>query len=152
MLNILLVVVVLSLWIYAFIDCLTTPDERVRNLPKVIWIIVILIFGGTLLLGPVAWLVAGRPRAGAVDHRRGEDGEPRPRTEPRRFVAPDDNPAFLASLNKTGGQDSTSESRERSDEDRLREMEEDLRRQDDRDGQQENGSEPGGDPDDRKRD
>lgn len=105
MLRYLLVLMVIGLWIYTFIDCLTTPDEKVRNLPKVIWVIIILIFGGTLLLGPVAWLVAGRPRVGAVDHRKGEGREQQtlPRPEPRRFVAPDDNPEFLASLNKADG-------------------------------------------------
>ncbi|GGP79289.1 PLD nuclease N-terminal domain-containing protein [Streptomyces melanogenes] len=73
---------VLALWIYAFIDCLNTPEEEVRGLPKVVWVIVILLFG-EVLLGPVAWLFAGRPRRVA----------PGP-----SWTAPDDNPEFLASL------------------------------------------------------
>src|SRR5213595_1647444 len=52
---------VLALWIYAFIDCLNTPESQVRGLPKVVWVIIILLFG-EVLLGPIAWLVAGRPR------------------------------------------------------------------------------------------
>lgn len=77
---------VLALWIYAFIDCLNTPEDQVRVLPKVVWVIVILLFG-EVLVGPVAWLVAGKVRAA-------------PEAGPARFVAPDDNPEFLKSLNK----------------------------------------------------
>ncbi|MFI5663464.1 PLD nuclease N-terminal domain-containing protein [Streptomyces sp. NPDC051684] len=76
---------VLALWIYTFIDCLNTPEKEVRKLPKVVWVIIILLFG-EVLLGPIAWLVVGRPRrtpaAGGGT----------------RFVAPDDNPEFLRSL------------------------------------------------------
>lgn len=56
---------VLALWIYAFIDCLNTPEEQVRGLPKVVWVIIILLFG-EVLVGPVAWLVAGKQRHGAA--------------------------------------------------------------------------------------
>ncbi|MFF4837311.1 PLD nuclease N-terminal domain-containing protein [Streptomyces sp. NPDC001315] len=85
MLRYLPLLLVLALWIYAFIDCLNTPEEQVRGLPKVIWVIVILLFG-EVLVGPVAWLIAGKVR-------------PAPGTGPTRFVAPDDNPEFLKSLN-----------------------------------------------------
>src|SRR3954470_13307979 len=78
---------VLALWIYAFIDCLNTPEEEVRGLPKVVWVIIILLFG-EVLVGPLAWLAAGKrghaPAGGSTpsewhrDHRT-------------RFVAPDDN-------------------------------------------------------------
>lgn len=64
---------VLALWIYAFIDCLNTPEEQVRGLPKVIWVIIILLFG-EVLVGPVAWLVAGKQRgvpAGGATPRSG---------------------------------------------------------------------------------
>ncbi|MEU3755802.1 PLDc N-terminal domain-containing protein [Streptomyces olivoreticuli] len=83
---------VLGLWIYAFIDCLNTPEDEVRGLPKIGWVIVILLFGG-VLVGPVAWVIAGRRR-----------GVERPRTGGReggqRWVAPDDNPEFLRSLRR----------------------------------------------------
>ncbi|WP_306321148.1 MULTISPECIES: PLD nuclease N-terminal domain-containing protein [unclassified Streptomyces] len=78
---------VLALWIYAFIDCLNTPEKEVRKLPKVVWVILILLFG-EVLLGPIAWLVVGRPRRAPA-----AGGGAR-----TRFVAPDDNPEFLRSL------------------------------------------------------
>ncbi|MFI9203773.1 PLD nuclease N-terminal domain-containing protein [Streptomyces sp. NPDC053048] len=78
---------ILALWIYAFIDCLNTPENEVRGLPKLAWVFIILLFG-EVLVGPVAWLVAGRPKAAA--RAAGE----------RRWVAPDDNPEFLRSLKK----------------------------------------------------
>ncbi|MET9496640.1 PLD nuclease N-terminal domain-containing protein [Streptomyces sp. NPDC006552] len=87
---------VLALWIYAFIDCVNTPEEEVRGLPKVVWVLVILLFG-EVLVGPVAWLVAGK-------HRRAPAAGPAPSAWPRgrraTFVAPDDNPEFLASLSE----------------------------------------------------
>lgn len=73
---------VLALWIYAFVDCLNTPEEEVRTLPKVAWVFIILLFG-EVLVGPVAWLIAGKVRAAAPG-----------------WVAPDDNPDFLKSLKK----------------------------------------------------
>ncbi|MEV4438038.1 PLD nuclease N-terminal domain-containing protein [Streptomyces sp. NPDC049577] len=76
---------VLALWIYTFIDCLNTPEDEVRGMPKLMWVFVILLFG-EVLIGPVAWLVAGRPRAAGATRGR------------QQWVAPDDNPEFLRSL------------------------------------------------------
>jgi Phospholipase_D-nuclease N-terminal len=90
---------VLALWIYAFVDCLNTPEEEVRHLPKVVWVIIILLFG-EVLVGPVAWLVTGKVR------RAPETGStPTPfstghRNTAATWVAPDDNPEFLKSLDK----------------------------------------------------
>ncbi|SCK51510.1 PLD nuclease N-terminal domain-containing protein [Streptomyces sp. WMMB 322] len=87
-------ILVLAVWIYAFIDCLNTPEKEVRKLPKVVWIIIVLLFG-QVLLGPVAWFAVGRPRKNAPY------GATRP--DERRWVAPDDNPEFLKSI-KGGAQ------------------------------------------------
>lgn len=84
-------ILVLAVWIYAFIDCLNTPEKEVRKLPKVAWVIIILLFG-QVLLGPVAWFIVGRPRKNAPY------GATRP--DERRWVAPDDNPEFLKSINE----------------------------------------------------
>ncbi|GAA2259762.1 hypothetical protein GCM10010232_58200 [Streptomyces amakusaensis] len=82
---------VLALWIYAFIDCLNTPEKEVRNLPKVAWVLIVLLFG-QVLLGPVAWFIAGRPRRTAGYAGGGAGGRG------GGWVAPDDNPEFLKSL------------------------------------------------------
>ncbi|MFD8737653.1 PLD nuclease N-terminal domain-containing protein [Streptomyces sp. NPDC059618] len=105
---------VLALWIYAFIDCLNTPEEEVRGLPKVIWVIVILLFG-EVLVGPVAWLVAGRARRGPAG---GSPLSEWHRSHRTTFVAPDDNPEFLKSL----------KAENRKDEALLKDWEADLRR------------------------
>ncbi|AOR32772.1 hypothetical protein BFF78_18385 [Streptomyces fodineus] len=80
---------VLALWIYAFVDCLNTPEEEVRHLPKPAWVVVILLFG-EVLVGPVAWLITGRVRRTA----------PAEGATPAQWLAPDDNPEFLKSLGK----------------------------------------------------
>jgi hypothetical protein len=87
---------VLALWIYAFVDCLNTPEEEVRHLPKVVWVIIVLLFG-EVLVGPVAWLVTGKVR-----HAPGDGSAPsqRHRNTAAGWVAPDDNPEFLKSLDK----------------------------------------------------
>lgn len=94
---------ILAVWIYAFIDCLNTPESEVRKLPKVAWVIIVLLFG-QVLLGPIAWFAVGRPRKNAPY------GATRP--QERRWVAPDDNPEFLKSIN---------EEEQRRDEQRRRE-------------------------------
>lgn len=93
MLRLLPFVLVFALWVWAFIDCLTTPDEEVRHLPKVVWVIIILLFG-EVLVGPVAWLLIGRRRGAGAS----SGSEPQYRGGPD--VAPDDNPEFLASLGR----------------------------------------------------
>ncbi|MFI7500651.1 PLD nuclease N-terminal domain-containing protein [Streptomyces sp. NPDC049687] len=113
---------VLALWIYAFIDCLNTPEEEVRGLPKLAWVFVILLFG-EVLIGPVAWLVAGRPR------RARAAGGP----APARWVAPDDNPEFLKSLKDDGA---------KTDEQLLKDWEADLRRREEELKRRETGEDP----------
>ncbi|MFJ9648803.1 PLD nuclease N-terminal domain-containing protein [Streptomyces sp. NPDC004244] len=76
---------IIALTIYAFIDCLNTPEEEVKHLPKPVWVLIILLFS---IVGPVVWLAAGKQRS-AVGGGRAR------RTQ---WVAPDDNPEFLRSL------------------------------------------------------
>lgn len=54
---------IIALTIYAFIDCLNTPEEEVKHLPKVVWVLIILLFS---IVGPVVWLFAGRTRTAAA--------------------------------------------------------------------------------------
>lgn len=89
------------LWIGCFVDVLFTPEEKVRSLPKLAWIFIVLLF---MLLGSIAWLIAGRPwdrrpvPAGRGDGLRQTRIAPRPQRGPS--LAPDDDPEFLAHLRK----------------------------------------------------
>ncbi|WP_317444782.1 PLD nuclease N-terminal domain-containing protein [Streptomyces collinus] len=85
---------VLALWIYAFVDCLNTPEEEVRHLPKVVWVFIVLLFG-EVLVGPVAWLLTGKVRHSPANGGAAPAGW---RRGGAAWVAPDDNPEFLKSL------------------------------------------------------
>jgi hypothetical protein len=50
--------VIFVLWVYCLVDLIGTRDDRVRNLAKLWWILIVLFFP---LVGSIAWLVAGRP-------------------------------------------------------------------------------------------
>jgi hypothetical protein len=50
----------LILWIFCIIDSISARPDSVRNLPKVAWVIIVLLFP---FVGSVAWLVAGRPQS-----------------------------------------------------------------------------------------
>ena len=81
------VLVTIGLTIYAVIDAIQTENTRIQHLPKVIWIVLILLFTP---IGGIAWLVAGRQR-GPQSGRRGPNYPSAPR-------GPDDDPDFLRSL------------------------------------------------------
>ncbi|RPF35446.1 PLD nuclease N-terminal domain-containing protein [Streptomyces sp. TLI_185] len=125
---------VLALWIYAFIDCLNTPEEQVRGLPKVVWVIIILLFG-EVLVGPIAWLVAGKYR-GPVPAGGSTPSEWH-RNHRAEFVAPDDNPEFLKSL-----KEEAASSEDVKDEALLKDWEADLRRREEELRRRERGEDP----------
>jgi hypothetical protein len=81
----LLTIIELGLLVYCLIDCIQTDSTTVRNLPKLGWLLLILVFP---LVGGIAWLVAGRPRPGPS----------------RRWASPprgpDDDPDFLRRLRR----------------------------------------------------
>jgi hypothetical protein len=61
-LELLLGVVTFALWLFCLVDVIGTPDRDVRNLPKLGWLLLVLIFP---FVGSLAWLVAGRPESSA---------------------------------------------------------------------------------------
>lgn len=85
MLRYLPVLLSLALTIYCVVDALQTEETAVRALPKIAWLVLILLFP---LVGPVAWLIAGRPP------RRPRRTPPRPRGP----MGPDDDPDFLRGI------------------------------------------------------
>ena len=111
------ILIELALLIYCLIDAIQTPTEKVRNLPKVGWILLIIFFP---LVGAIAWLVAGRPPRAVAGPSGAADGGRR-----RGPLAPDDDPEFLAQLRSVDReQERTLDSWEAD----LRRREEELRR------------------------
>lgn len=80
----------IALTIYAAVDCVQTDERWVRNLPKLIWLLVVLVFP---IVGPIVWFIAGRPQRGPTGSA-GPSGRQRPQA-PR---GPDDDPDFLRRL------------------------------------------------------
>jgi hypothetical protein len=78
---------VLALTIYAVVDCIQADDSSVRNLPKLLWALLILLFP---IVGAVAWLIVGRPQ-----RPRPQGGRTHRPPSPR---GPDDDPDFLRRL------------------------------------------------------
>ncbi|MBK6888148.1 MAG: PLDc_N domain-containing protein [Tetrasphaera sp.] len=75
--------------VYSVVDCIQTPEDRVRGLPKVVWVFVILLFP---YAGSAAWWFAGRPKAMTLP---GRPPSSRGRSRP---IGPDDDPDFLRKL------------------------------------------------------
>ncbi|NUR88974.1 MAG: PLDc_N domain-containing protein [Nonomuraea sp.] len=84
----------LVLWLYCLFDVITTPEASCRNLPKIAWVIIVLLFP---LVGSVIWLVAGRPERASQPARPSAFPE---YDRPGRFAAsnPDDDEEFLRRL------------------------------------------------------
>jgi len=49
----------LVLWIYCIYDVITTDDAIVRYLPKLVWLIIVILLSD---IGSLLWLGLGRPR------------------------------------------------------------------------------------------
>ena len=66
-------IVVFALWVFCLVDAIGAPSDRIRNLPKVAWILLILLFP---LIGSIAWLVAGRPESAGARRAEHERAQP----------------------------------------------------------------------------
>jgi|SRR5690625_191252 len=120
-----LILVSLGIMIYALIEAISTPSERVRIMPKGVWIIVIVLIP---LVGGVLWLLFGNENAylaSTVQGFKKASGSARP-------TNPDDDEEFLRQLDIQRAQERKArELREREAE--LRRREERLKRQTDTD-------------------
>lgn len=85
MLRVAAVLFVIALYIYFIIDVLRTPRDDTRSLPKLVWLLLVIVLP---LLGGLLWLALGRvwPAPGS---RFGRGRGP---------LAPDDDPSFLKQL------------------------------------------------------
>lgn len=79
--RILPVVLLALLVIYCLIEVAQADPDRVRTLPRWLWVALIILLPG---VGAIGWLIAGRPR--------------RTQPPPTRPRAPDDDPDFLRGL------------------------------------------------------
>ena len=86
--RVLLTLAGLALTIYAVIDCIQTADDRVKHLPKIAWVVLVVLIPW---VGPIAWLIVGRERS----FPSGPWNPRRPITGPR---GPEDDPDFLRNL------------------------------------------------------
>lgn len=78
------IVLLIALTVFALVDAVTTPKEQLPG--KGWWVLGILLLP---VVGPVAWLVAGRRSRQAPGSAGGTPPPP---------VAPDDDPDFLRGL------------------------------------------------------
>lgn len=79
----------LAFWLFSLFDVVTTPEDEVRNVPKPLWILVVVLIP---LLGGLVWMARGRPRVPRAA---------RPVTPgPGAPTGPDDDPEFLRELER----------------------------------------------------
>lgn len=50
--------VLIAFWVWAVLDVISTDESMCRNLPKTMWLMVVIFLSG---LGALAWLLLGRP-------------------------------------------------------------------------------------------
>jgi hypothetical protein len=101
----------------ALISCLSAERNRIRALPRPLWVLVILLLP---LIGAVAWFLAGRPRGQAPGPGGWPSASgPGPRPKPS---SPDDDPDFLRSLDADQA---------RRDRELFQRWEDDLKRRED---------------------
>ena len=114
----LLGLVVMALWIYCILDVIATENSLVRNLPKGMWLLLVIFLP---MIGSVAWLALGRPMYAGW---RPGDTTVRPT---RPVLGPEDRPDFprRASLDPPPDDAARLEAWEAD----LRRREEELRRQ-----------------------
>jgi hypothetical protein len=88
------------LWLYCLFDAISADPARIRNLPKGLWVLIVVLLPD---IGSLLWLVAGRPQGAARSlPSTGNTGVPPEYDRPGRAVAtnPDDDAAFLEGLKR----------------------------------------------------
>jgi hypothetical protein len=117
-----LAIAIFALWVYCILDVIATEEALMRNMPKIFWLIVVIILP---TVGSFAWLLLGRPsNAGYMPG----DTTKRPSLpkRSRRPLGPEDSPDFIAEIDDRAA-------RLRKWEEELKRREDDLRRREDDD-------------------
>jgi len=113
--------VILALWLFCLIDVIVTDEYRVRNLPKVLWVLIVLLLP---TVGSILWLIAGRPWDQQTTPTPTGTGRAFPEYDrPGRHVAQDsdDDEAFLRQVRARA-----EEQRQRAADERRRREEQGL--------------------------
>jgi phospholipase D-like protein len=97
--------ILLGLWIFCLIDVITTDQSQMRNLPKMAWVLIVLLLAD---IGSILWLVAGREwqTTGQSRANRGAGGAFPEYDRPGRAVPanPDDDEQFLRNVRERAEQ------------------------------------------------
>lgn len=85
---------VVGLTLYTLLDALRTHQDQMRTFPKWLWIIAVIFFP---VVGPLLWLLLGRPRAVRAPKPRQGGGFAGSRrgTPPPATSSPDDDEEYL---------------------------------------------------------
>jgi hypothetical protein len=88
-------ILLFALWLFCIIDVIVMDEYRVRNLPKGVWLLIVLLLPD---VGSLLWLIAGRPwesRARPATTRVGREFPEYDRPGRHVAVNPEDDEAFL---------------------------------------------------------
>jgi hypothetical protein len=72
-LELLMGIATFALWVFCLVDAIGSQSDSVRNLPKAVWIVLILFFP---FVGSIAWLVVGRPESAGARRSAHERVQP----------------------------------------------------------------------------
>ena len=110
--------VILGFWLWAIFDVITTDESLVRNLPKFVWLMIVIFLSS---IGALAWLLLGRPEFAGF-----RPGDTTPRS---RVLGAEDGPRWAEDHARREHYAAMDEELDRRiEERRLREWEADLRR------------------------
>ena len=112
----LLSIVSIILMVWCLIEAVSTDESRIRNLPKLWWILLILFFP---FVGSIAWLVAGRPQT--VQRRQG------PYERSTSAYPEYDRPGRFAAADPQADEEFLKKVRERAEEQRRKHREQQQR-------------------------
>lgn len=90
-------VALLILWIFAILDVIATPQDRVRNLPKLVWLLLVVVLTD---VGSIAWFLLGRPRAATRRTNAGQSSSPGRARSSTPAPMNEDSPDFMREMEK----------------------------------------------------
>lgn len=108
-------VAILVLSIFCLVQAITSRDDEIRNLPKIVWVLLILFFP---FIGSILWLVAGRPVYAAPSRTAVQFPE---YDRPGRNAAPnpDDDAEFLRKVRERAEEQRRKAAEQKAEQERL---------------------------------